>query len=77
VVLTGSPNWSTRAARSEEIWLRLLDRPGTTARYLRHARDLFRSPYASRRVLTPTQLQRSLAHARGTGQPVPSWLELD
>jgi phosphatidylserine/phosphatidylglycerophosphate/cardiolipin synthase-like enzyme len=80
VVLTGSPNWSSRAARSEEVWVRLLDHENTTRQYLRHVNDLFRSPLSSSRVMTRQDLQRVLArHARSTGerQQVVDWLELD
>jgi hypothetical protein len=78
VVFTGSPNWSSRAARSEETWVRIVDRPKMTRRYLSHVDQLFRSPFSSARLLTPAQLQRSLVrHARVSGQRYPAWLELD
>ena len=78
VVLTGSPNWSSRAARSEEVWVRVLDRPRLTRRYLERGDRLFRSPFSSSRLLTPARLHRSLdERGRPTGPRVPSWLELD
>jgi phosphatidylserine/phosphatidylglycerophosphate/cardiolipin synthase-like enzyme len=78
VVLTGSPNWSTRAQRSEELWFRLLDHTRTTRRYLRHVDQLFASPYSSRELLTPADLQRGLAARRvAGGTALPDWLELD
>jgi hypothetical protein len=78
VVLTGSPNWSTRAQRSEELWFRLMDRPGITRRYLRHVERLYASPYSSRELLTPADLRRGLAARRVAGSPgLPDWLELD
>jgi len=78
VVLTGSPNWSTRAAHSEEIWVRLVERPGITRRYLARVDQLFRSPFSSGRVATPADLRQALAaHARVSGQRYPDWLELD
>ncbi len=78
VVLTGSPNWSTRAARSEELWFRLKDRPGTTQRYIRHVERLYASPISSRELLTPADLQRGLTARRvAGGGGLPDWLELD
>ena len=77
VVLTGSPNWSLRAARSEEVLIRVLDRPGLTRRYLARVDRLFSSRFASSRVTSPAQLHRSLVqHGRVSGQ-LPEWLELD
>ncbi len=86
VVMTGSPNWSERAARSEEIWVRVLDRPALTRRYLTRVDRLFSSPSSSPRLTTRAELQRALraraARAArvdgGTAQPrLPRWLELD
>jgi hypothetical protein len=78
VVLTGSPNWSTRPARSEEILVRTLDRPGLTRRYLQRVNSLFTSDESSDDLLTRAQLDRALArHARVSGTRVPVWLELD
>jgi hypothetical protein len=78
VVLTGSPNWSSRAARSEELWFRILDKPGMTRRYLRHVDRLLASPFSSARLLTRTDLQRGFAARRvAGGAALPDWLELD
>ncbi len=83
VVLTGSPNWSARAARSEEVWVRVLGRKGITGHYLARVDRMFASPYSSARVTTRADLRRALealARTRGglTGQvSVPEWLELD
>jgi phosphatidylserine/phosphatidylglycerophosphate/cardiolipin synthase-like enzyme len=85
VVFTGSPNWSARAARSEEVWMRVFG-PGITQAYLARADRLYNSPYSSARSTTRAELQRRLAaHARttsgetgGTGKvALPGWLELD
>jgi len=78
VVLTGSPNWSTRAAHSDEIWVRILDHAGMTRRYLQRVDQLYRSPFSSPRITTRAELQRALQlHARTSGQQHPDWLELD
>ena len=83
VVFTGSPNWSQRAAHSEEIWVRISDRPAFTRRYLARVDRMFSSPFSSARSTTRTQLMRAAAvHARTTGGPtasvtLPDWLELD
>jgi phosphatidylserine/phosphatidylglycerophosphate/cardiolipin synthase-like enzyme len=78
VVMTGSPNWSSRASRSEELWVRVLDRPGMTRRYLDRVDNLYRSRFSSPRLLTRDDLRQALAvHARVTGQAHPEWLELD
>ena len=79
VVLTGSPNWSARAAQSEEIWVRVLDRRKITRQYLTRVDNLFRSPFSSSRLATRAELQRSLerrGRVSGQAQP-PAWLELD
>jgi phosphatidylserine/phosphatidylglycerophosphate/cardiolipin synthase-like enzyme len=79
VVFTGSPNWSARAQRSEEIWLRVLGQKAMTRKYNNHTDRLFSHSASSARMTTRTQLMRSLegtANARG-GTVVPDWLELD
>jgi phosphatidylserine/phosphatidylglycerophosphate/cardiolipin synthase-like enzyme len=78
VVMTGSPNWSSRASRSEELWVRVLDHPGMTRRYLDRVDNLYRSRFSSPRLSTRADLRQALAmHARVTGQAHPDWLELD
>ena len=83
VVFTGSPNWSARAARSEEVWMRVLGRKGMTGRYTARVDRMFASPYSSAQVTTRADLHRALeARARTTGGltgqvTVPEWLELD
>ena len=82
VVFTGSPNWSARAARSEEVWMRVVDRRAMTRRYMTRVDRMFFSPYSSARSTTRADLQRALevqARTNGlTGQVrVPDWLELD
>jgi phosphatidylserine/phosphatidylglycerophosphate/cardiolipin synthase-like enzyme len=79
VVFTGSPNWSARAQRSEEIWVRILGQPNMVRKYNNHTDAMFFNPLSSARMLTRAQLARALettADARG-GTPVPDWLELD
>jgi phosphatidylserine/phosphatidylglycerophosphate/cardiolipin synthase-like enzyme len=71
-VFTGSPNWSSRAAGSDEIWVRVLGRAGITRAYLRHFAHLFAAS-TSGRLTTPGELQRALAR-----QPrVSTGFELD
>ena len=82
VVFTGSPNWSERASRSEEVWLRVLGKKGFTRRYMTRVDRMFFSPYSSARSTTPAELRRAVqTHARSngvTGQVTfPEWLELD
>ncbi len=78
VVMTGSPNWSSRGARSEELWVRILERPGMTRRYLQRVDRLYASRFSSPRLMTPADLDRALArYARVSGQQYPEWLELD
>ena len=82
VVFTGSPNWSQRASRSEEVWLRVLGRERVTRRYMTRVDRMFFSPYSSARTTTRAQLRRAVeTHARSTGVTgqvtFPDWLELD
>jgi phosphatidylserine/phosphatidylglycerophosphate/cardiolipin synthase-like enzyme len=78
VVLTGSPNWSTRAARSEELWVRVLDHAGMTRQYLRRVDRLYASRFSSPRLTTPAQLRQALArYARVAGPQSLDWFELD
>jgi phosphatidylserine/phosphatidylglycerophosphate/cardiolipin synthase-like enzyme len=84
VVLTGSPNWSARAARSDEVWVKIFDAAVLARRYASHIdrlrtinlvqgtgdlRVLMRR-YAQERKLTMRQSGTS-------GQVFPDWLELD
>ena len=83
VVFTGSPNWSARAARSEEVWVRILGRENLTRRYVDRTDRMFFSPVSSARVTTPAGLRRAAeVRARTTGGATgrvtfPDWLELD
>jgi phosphatidylserine/phosphatidylglycerophosphate/cardiolipin synthase-like enzyme len=82
VVFTGSPNWSARAARSEEVWMRVLGRKAFTRHYMTRVDRLYSSPLSTARRTTPAQLQRAVAaHARTRGVTgevtLPEWLELD
>lgn len=77
VVLTGSPNWSTRAQRSDEVWVRLLDRPIIVRQYHRHVDRLYASPAAHFRSVSPRRFGRSSSTAAGGRASVPSWFEMD
>lgn len=77
VVLTGSPNWSTRAQRSDEVWVRLLGRPAIVRQYQRHVDRLYASPAAHGRTTSPRQFGRSSSTTSGGPDGVPSWFEMD
>lgn len=84
VVFTGSPNWSRRAQKSDEIWLRVVKRPRLTRRYIGHIDRLFGSPWAAARVTTPAELQRAVDRSTGLtlrrtedGARLPEWFELN
>jgi phosphatidylserine/phosphatidylglycerophosphate/cardiolipin synthase-like enzyme len=46
VVFTGSPNWSARAQRSDEVWVRVLSKPSMVRHYNIHVNSLYSSRYA-------------------------------
>jgi phosphatidylserine/phosphatidylglycerophosphate/cardiolipin synthase-like enzyme len=74
VLVTGSPNWSARAQRSDEIVFRFLDVPGLVRQYSAHVDRLFRAPYSHRRTETQPLLRRMTDEG---GAPLPEWFELD
>jgi PLD-like domain len=88
VVLTGSPNWSARAARSDEVWVKVFGAPAIARRYASHIDHLRtivldqgeeEDPTALRAQLRQYQQARRLL-ARGgllSGPVLPDWLELD
>ncbi len=79
VVFTGSPNWSTRAQRSEELWMRITDAPKMTRQYADHIDALYNSQGASSKLMTRGDLRRSLVtgpNGRRTTS-LPSWFEMD
>lgn len=86
VVLTGSPNWSARAARSDEVWVKIFDAPVLARRYaahIDHLRTIVLDQGEEDEELRVTmrryaEQRRALARATGATGPVfPDWLELD
>ncbi|WP_232679417.1 phospholipase D-like domain-containing protein [Nocardioides sp. R-C-SC26] len=90
VIITGSPNWSARAARSDEMLVRMSKVGGMVFNYQRWIDKLYASPYSHTR--TPAQtLDEGDFDARRRVAPVsysprelykmahtlPSWYELD
>jgi phosphatidylserine/phosphatidylglycerophosphate/cardiolipin synthase-like enzyme len=61
VVFTGSPNWSSRAARSEEIWVRVLDVPGMVSKYQRWINRWYGSRVAHAKLMTRADLKAAVA----------------
>ncbi|MDQ4052038.1 MAG: phospholipase D-like domain-containing protein [Actinomycetota bacterium] len=73
VLITGSPNWSARAQRSDEIVVRFLDVPKLARQYSGHVDRLYSSPWSHRRTTAEPLLARM-----ATGSPaLPEWFELD
>lgn len=73
VVFTGSPNWSTRAQTSDEIWIRM---KGLSRRYIRHVNRLYASPSAG--YAFSSNFGRNDADGRSqTPTPMPDWFELN
>jgi phosphatidylserine/phosphatidylglycerophosphate/cardiolipin synthase-like enzyme len=80
VIFTGSPNWSTRAQRSEEVWVRILNQPRMTGQYIRWINRLYASPYTSMRISSPADLGITAnggPRANGVTRELPDWFELD
>jgi hypothetical protein len=90
VVLTGSPNWSARAARSDEVWVKIFGAPVLARRYAAHI-DRLRTIVLDqgddeedeatelRTQLRQYQQARKLLAKAGLldGPILPDWLELD
>lgn len=90
LVWTGSPNWSARAARSDEVWVKVFDAPLLARRYanqidylrtivLDQGDDVEEDATTLRTQLRQYQQARKLL-ARGgllNGPVLPDWLELD
>lgn len=73
VVFTGSPNWSTRAQTSDEIWFRVngLSRP-----YINHVNRLYNSPSAG--YAYATSFGKNDVDGRTQAPtPMPDWFELN
>jgi hypothetical protein len=75
VLITGSPNWSARAQRSDEIVIRFLRVPSLVRKYQAHVDRLFAGPWSHRRTSSPELLRRAGGDARS--QALPDWFELD
>lgn len=88
LVWTGSPNWSARAARSDEVWVKVFDAPVLARRYAAHI-DRLRTIVLDQGedadaaklragLLEYQQARKLLARAGLLDGPVlPDWLELD
>ena len=84
-MFTGSPNWSARAARSDEVWVKLFDVPKMTRAYANHIDRLMtiQLDQGSNRSLRVKlrehkREQRAIQAARGVRGPlVAPWFELD
>jgi phosphatidylserine/phosphatidylglycerophosphate/cardiolipin synthase-like enzyme len=74
VLITGSPNWSARAQRSDEIVFRFLDVPKMTWQYIAHVDRLFRGPFSHGRTASESLLARMTGDG---GATLPKWFELD
>lgn len=88
LVWTGSPNWSARAARSDEVWVKVFEAPALANRYARHIERLrgivldqgeASSPAKLRNQLRQYQQARQVLARAGMldGPVLPDWLELD
>ena len=74
VLFTGSPNWSSRASRSDEIVFRFLSAKRLATKYAAHIDRLFRGPWSDlSRVEAPTLARR----VAGGDPSLPEWFELD
>ncbi len=77
VLITGSPNWSARANRSDEIIFRFLDVPKLVRQYSAQVDRLYRAPYSHRKT-TSDALLRVVGGTPEPGDPVlPDWFDLD
>lgn len=74
VVFTGSPNWSARAQKSDEVWVRMIERPGFVAQYVRKVNALYSSRDASSRRTTQ---QPGVATKQGQVFGPPGVFELE
>ncbi len=85
VLITGSPNWSSRAQRSDEIVFRFLEVPALARQYAAHVDRLFGGPYSHRRtvggVLRPGAEvdggEAADGDRVGRRPATPAWYELD
>jgi hypothetical protein len=90
LVWTGSPNWSARAARSDEVWVKVFNAPVLARRYAAHVdrlrtiildqgEDVEADAVRLRTELRQYQQARKLLAKAGfiDGPVLPDWLELD
>ena len=84
VVLTGSPNWSSRAQRSDEILIRTIKSRKLARQYIANTNRLFNGPWSHLRTAPSQKMLARGAAANGTGIPnlrtgenVPEWFELN
>jgi phosphatidylserine/phosphatidylglycerophosphate/cardiolipin synthase-like enzyme len=83
VLITGSPNWSTRAQRSDEILFRIKEARKIVRQYQANTDRLFFGPWAHTRTSQGMKmLARGFADDGAvpnlrTGENVPDWFELD
>jgi phosphatidylserine/phosphatidylglycerophosphate/cardiolipin synthase-like enzyme len=83
VLITGSPNWSTRAQKSDEILFRITKASKMVRQYIANTERLFFSEWSHLRTAPSLELLRRGAGDSGevpnlrTGENVPDWFELD
>jgi phosphatidylserine/phosphatidylglycerophosphate/cardiolipin synthase-like enzyme len=85
VIITGSPNWSTRGQKSDEILFRILKANKMVRQYTANTDRLYFGPWAHDHVRPVPEelLERGAAGTSGgvpnlrTGENVPDWFELD
>jgi phosphatidylserine/phosphatidylglycerophosphate/cardiolipin synthase-like enzyme len=73
VLITGSPNWSARAQRSDEILFRFLDVPKLVKQYSAHIDRLFAQRFSRGKTTSKHLLGRYLEG----DETLPDWFELD
>ena len=84
VLITGSPNWSTRGQKSDEILFRIKKANKMVRQYIANTNRLYFGPWAHDHVRPVPQeiLERRADGSSGvpnlrTGENVPDWFELD
>jgi phosphatidylserine/phosphatidylglycerophosphate/cardiolipin synthase-like enzyme len=83
VIITGSPNWSTRAQKSDEILFRITKANKMVRQYQANTDRLFFGPWSHARTAPSTKMLMRGAAESGevpnlrTGENVPDWFELD
>ena len=77
VLITGSPNWSARANRSDEIIFRFLDVPKLVRQYSGHVDRLYGAPYSHRKAVSEALLRLVNGTPEAGDPALPEWFELD